>query len=926
MVEFLVNHRPARTAAGPAVPLIAVLRGELHLTGTKLGCDDGRCGTCMVLVNGRVARACQTPVGQVAGAQVLTIEGLGTPERLHPLQQAFVETGAIQCGFCTPGMILAAKGLLDANPRPRRDEIVKALGANYCRCTGYRPIVEAVERAAALLRGEPVPPPALPLAESWDEIAKATGQARYGADLLRPGMLHLKVVRSPHAHARVLHVDTDAAASTPGVVAIFTAKDVPFNLHGRATQDQSVLVEDHVRMLGDPLVAVVAEAEAVAAEAAGKVRVEYEVLAPLTSPEDALRPDAPRLHPLGNIVKTQSMGKGDVAAGFAQAHVIVEGAYRTPFNEHAYLEPEAGLAYVDDDGRLILHSATPHTHLHQREVARVLGLPREQVKVVPLVVGGAFGGKSDLTVQALLALAAWRLRRPVKYVLTREESLHVSTKRHPFAMRCRLGADAAGRITALETDILADAGPYASSSEYVVIKGMVSAAGPYDIPNSRLSGRTVRTNNALSGSMRGLGAPQATFAAESQMDELARRLGMHPVELRLKNALRPGCVLPTGFQVGDEVAYRETLEAIRPHYDAAVARARAAGRDGTVRRGVGVASMWYGIGTTFGERPSHADAALLPTGQVAVHVGATDTGQGSDFTLRRIAAMVFGLPVPAAVLVRGDTDRTRDTGSATGSRTTFYIGNAARIAAENLRRLVLMAAAEVLEAPAEILECHGGAVFPREAPGRGITLAELARRLAPRGIHLKAPGTFDPEACPLDPETGLGKPYATYASATHMAEVDVDVRTGAVRVRCAVAAHDIGRVINPVGARCQVEGAIVMGIGFALKEEFVPGSTRGFADYHVPTARDAPEIEIIFIERPEPKGPFGAKGLGECALLPTAPAILNAVADATGARIRELPATRARVLAAIAAAPAGPTPCRRPGRGALQTSRPGGSR
>jgi CO/xanthine dehydrogenase Mo-binding subunit/aerobic-type carbon monoxide dehydrogenase small subunit (CoxS/CutS family) len=900
VAELRVNGQPARTGAAPETPLIAVLRNELRLTGTKLGCDDGRCGTCMVLVNGRVARACQTTIQDVAGASVLTIEGLGTPENLHPLQRAFVETGAIQCGFCTPGMIMAAKALLDANPRPRRDEMAKALGADYCRCTGYAAIFEAVERAAATLRGEAVPPPPLPLAESWEEIAKATGTARYGADLVMDGLLHLKVVRSPHAHARVLHVDTAAAACAPGVAAVLTAKDVPCNLHGRMTQDQPVLVEDVARMLGDPVVAIVAETEAAAAEAAAEVRVRYDVLAPVASPEEALRPDAPRLHPLGNLLKAQGMSKGDVAAGFAQAHIVVEGSYRTPFNEHAYLEPEAGLAYVAEDGRLVLHSATPHTHLHQREVARVLGLPREQVKIVPLVVGGAFGGKSDLTVQALLALAAWRLRRPIQYVLTRQESFLVSTKRHPFTMRCRLGANAAGRITALEMDILADAGPYASSSEYVVVKGMVSAAGPYDIPHLRLFGQSVRTTNALSGSMRGLGAPQATFAAESQMDDLARRLGIHPIELRLRNALRPGCILPTGFRVGDEVAYRETLEAIRPHYDAAVGRARAGGSNGDVRRGVGVASMWYGIGTTLGEKPSHADAALLPEGKVAAFVGGTDTGQGSDFALRRIAAMVFGVGVSDVVLVRGDTDRTRDTGSATGSRTTFYIGNAVRIAAENLRGLVLQAAAEELEAPAEILECHGGHVFPREAPGRGIALREVAGRLARRGKTLEAPGTFDPEACPLDPETGLGKPYATYASATQMAEVNVNVRTGAVRVRRVVAAHDIGRVINPVGARCQVEGAILMGVGFALKEAFVPGISRGFADYHIPTTRDVPEIETIFIEHPEPKGPFGAKGLGECALLPTAPAILNAVADATGARVRELPATRARVLAALA--------------------------
>ncbi len=901
MIDFILNARPARTAAGPITPLIAILRDELHLTGTKLGCDDGRCGTCMVLVNGRVARACQTPVGQVAGATVLTIEGLGTPEKLHPLQQAFVEMGATQCGFCTPGMIMAAKAFLDANPRPTRVAMVKALGANYCRCTGYVAIFEAVERAAARLRGEAVPPPALPLAESGAEIAKTTGQAQYGADLWREDMLHLKVVRSPHPHARVLDVDTADALALPGVEAVLTAKDVPVNRHGRVIQDEAVLAADRVRMIGDPVAAVVAVSERLAAEAAAKVRVRYEVLPAVTSPQEALREGAPRLHDGGNLLTHQVIQRGDAEAGLARAHVTAEGFFRTPFNEHAYLEPEAALAYVDEDGRVVIHTGTSHTHMHRLEVSRCLGLPPERVRIIPALLGGHFGGRTDAPMQCILGVAAWRLRRPVRCVFTREESFACTTKRHPFEIRGRVGADRDGRITGLRLDMVADGGAYASAGQYIIVRAGVSGCGPYDLPNVWVGGPTTYTNNPLAGAMRGFGAPQSTFALESLMDELAKRLGMHPIELRLRNALRPGAMLATGFRVGEEMGYVETLEAIRPHYDAAVRRAREAGKADGVRRGVGVASMWYGIGTTLGEKASYADVELLPSGRVAVLAGATDAGQGSDYLLRRVAAQALDVPLEQVDLVRGDTDLTRDTNSCTGSRVSFYVGNAVRIAGGALRRAILEAASREMEAPPEILDIRDGQVVARDAPGRRLSLRDLAGRLERRNVRLQEGGTYDPETVPLDPATGIGRPYATYASATQMAEVEVNVCTGAVRVLRVVAAHDIGKVLNPVGAQGQVEGAVVMGIGFALKEEFFPGVTRGFADYRIPTTRDAPEVEAIFIERPDPHGPFGAKGLGECAMIPTAPAILNAVADATGARITRLPATRERVLEALRA-------------------------
>jgi len=899
VIEFTLNGRPVRAVSDAATLLITALRDELRLTGTKAGCDDGRCGSCTVLVNGRVARACRVPMDEVSGATVLTIEGLGTPERPHPLQRALVETGAVQCGFCIPGVIMAAKALLDADPHPSRGQMVKALGANYCRCAGFSSIFDAVDRAAAVLRGETVSPPALPPGDAWEEMGKATGTTEYAADLTTDGVLYLKVVRSPHAHARVLEVDAADALAVSGVEAVLTAKDVPFNRHGRALQDETVLASDRVRMIGDPVAAVVAVSEGRATEAAAKVRVRYEVLPAVFSPREALEPGAPRLHDGGNVLARQAIQRGDAEAALARSDVTVEGTFTTPFIEHAYLEPEAALASVDDDGRVVIHTGTGHPHLFRLEVARALGLPEDRVRIVAVALGGHFGGRIDVAMHCILGVAAWRLRRPVRCVYTREESFASTTKRHAFEIRGRLGAARDGRITGLRLDMTADSGAYASAGKFIITRAAVSGSGPYEIPDVWLGGQAVYTNNTMAGAMRGFGAPQSTFALESLMDDLARRLGIHPIELRLRNALRPGSMLPTGFRVGEETAVAEVLEAIRPHYDEAVRRARAFRPSGDLRRGVGVASMWFGIGSTGGERPSHADVELLESGRVLVLGGVTDAGQGSDYVLRRVAAQALNVPLAQVSLVRGDTDLTRDTGSCSGSRVTFYVGNAVRAASDALRRAIVRAAARELEAPPDILAIRDGHVVALEAPGRRISLGDLARRAEAGGARLREGATYDPGASPLDPATGIGRPYATYASATQVAEVDVNVRTGVVRVQRVVAAHDVGKVLNPTGARGQVEGAVVMGIGFALTEEFIPGTTRGFASYRIPTTHDVPEIETIFVERPDPKGPFGGKGLGECALIPTAPAILNAIADATGARITRLPATRERVLRAL---------------------------
>ena len=587
-------------------------------------------------------------------------------------------------------------------------------------------------------------------------------------------------------------------------------------------------------------------------------------------------------------------------AGLDQAAVLVEDEFHTPFNEHAYLEPEAAVACLDTDGRVIVHSATSHPHLMRLEVARVLGMTEDRVHVVPAMMGGHFGGRTDVGVQCILSVAAMRLRRPVRCVYTREESFASTTKRHPFDIRGRLAADRTGRIPNLRLDMTADGGPYASAGQFIIVRAAVSGCGPTIFPTCGWVDRPSTPATPWPARW-GTGAPQSTFALESMVDEAARRLGLHPIDLRLGNALRPGSVLATGAEVGEEVGYVETLEAIRSHYDAAIERTHRASRRGRIQHGVGVASMWYGIGTTTGEKPSYADLALLPSGRVAVYAGVTDAGQGSDFLLRRVAADALGISLTRIDLVRGDTDLTQDTGSCTGSRV-CYVANAVRLAACSLRDAILEAAALELHTSPKNLDLTDQGVQPRGMPGRTMSLANLGQRLEARGVQLRQTGTYLPDTSFLNPATGLGRPYATYASATQMAEVDVDLRNGSVKVTRVVAAHDVGRILNPAGARGQVEGAVVMGIGFALMEEYVPGATRDFGDYRIPTLHDVPDIGAIFIERQDPGGPFGAKGLGECATIPTAPAILNAVAHATGVRITALPANRARVLAALRAA------------------------
>lgn len=917
-IQLTVNGTQHQVEVATRTTLLEVLRDDLGLTGTKNGCGQGHCGACTVIVNGRAVRACVTLARRADGAVVETIEGLARPrlpggEQLHPLQQAFVEQGAIQCGFCTPGMIMAAKSLLDENPAPTEADIARALKRNLCRCTGYAKIVEAIQVASgqrattgplpdsqqSAVVGQRMPRP--------DAIAKATGAALFAADYRFPGMLHAKVLRSAHPHARVLGIDASQARAASGVVAVLTADDVPGNKnHGVARNDWPVLAYDVVRYRGDAIAVVVAETKAQAKAALDLIAVDYEPLPAIFSPDEARQPDAPHLHPGGNLLKHTHVERGDVDAAFARADVIVEQVYHTPATDHAFLEPEAAVAVpapMEDGGVhrtpcVTVYVGSQIPFKDRAQVASSLALPEEKVRIVQPAVGGAFGGKEDVSVQIHAALAAVVTGRPVKLVYTRQDSLRYHPKRHATTIRYKTGAARDGRLLAVAVEILGDTGAYASLGEFVMARTATHAAGPYDVPNVRLDSYALFTNNPPAGALRGFGVPQACFACETQMDILAERLGMDPLELRRRNAVRVGSTIATGQVLQESVGLLETIERVAEAMRDAEASQPA---DPTQRRGWGVACTFKNVGLG-GPLPDSAgaDVELTTAGRCLVRAGAAEIGQGLPAVLAQIAAQELGVPYDRVAVILADTGQTLDCGPTTASRQTFITGNAVRRAAIRVRESLAGAAAEELGAPPDTLVFADGRV--RAADGdRSLTLTEAIVVAQREGRATRAQDIYT-----APPTVGVETPGDThfaYGYGTQAAEVKVDVETGQVRVLRVIAAHDVGHAINPLGVEGQLEGGVMMGLGYALTEEIELDEGRvvndTFARYKVPGIEQRPRITSIIVEDPAAAGPYGAKGVGEITSIPTTAAITNAIHAATGARITQLPATPQRVLEAL---------------------------
>lgn len=872
-IALTINGAPTALPLPPATRLSEALRG-MGLTGTKVGCDAGDCGACTVLLDGAQVCACMVPLGQAAGAAVITIEGFSGTTWGRALAASFLHHGAAQCGICTPGMVMAAAELLATQPAPDEAAVEAALGGVLCRCTGYRKITDAVMDAHRFI--DAPPPPAddavgarLP---RLDGPGKLDGSTLFGADAAPDDALWLRAIRSPHAHARFR-----IGAAPPGVT-LLTARDVPgrngFGIYPHI-KDQPVFCEHTALYRGDCVAALVGPRAAVEAAV---LAVEWEVLPPLDMAA-ARAPGAPLIHPNlpGNILTT---GRVASAAAAPPATHTAQIAIETSFVEHAYIEPEAGYARRVGD-TIEIFASTQAPYMDREEVAGVLGIPQEDVRIIPSACGGGFGGKLDVSLQPMLAIAAWTLGRPVRAIYSRGESMVSSTKRHPARITASAGCDAEGRLTHLDFDADYDTGAYASWGPTVAGRVPVHASGPYRVPAVRAEARAIHTHNPPSGAFRGFGVPQAAIAQEALWDQLADAAGLDRLEFRLRNALRAGDTTATGQRLEHSVGLVACLEALRPHWQAL--RAEAAAAAGPLRHGVGIACMWYGIGNTGMSNPSTMRLSLAPDGRLTFLNGAVDIGQGSSTVLQQIAAQALGLRVADMEHVNGDTFLTPDAGKTSASRQTFVSGRAAMEAGLALRGEILRRANAGQDARLE-LSC--GVL---RVDGLPLALTE----------PLHGEGRFDPPTVPLD-ETGQGIPYACYGFAAQIAALAVDPALGTIHLKKIVAAHDVGRAINPTLTEGQIHGGIAQGLGLALMEEYIPGRTENLHDYLIPSMGDVPPIETILVEDPEPLGPYGAKGVGEPALVATAPAIFSAIRDATGAVITRVPALPHRVLEAMA--------------------------
>ena len=935
-ISFTVNTIPVTVEADPVRTLLEVLREDLGLTGTKQGCDlEGECGACTVLLDGRPVRSCLTPVGKAAGRRVETVEGLApsflaekeqceeaSPVEqtgLHPLQSAFIECGAVQCGFCTPGMLMAAKGLLDREPAPTDAQIIDALEGNLCRCTGYVKIIDAVRLAAVRLHGNIssvesssfilLPSAFRPVIGGsmlrTDSIPKVTGAAPYVEDMVMPGTLHGGVLRSPHHHARLISLNITPATIVPGVVAVLTADDIGGeNGLGDYSQEEPVLcpVGATVRMVGAPVALVVAETPAALKAGLAAIEVGYEILPHVFEPDAALAPGATHIAGRGdNVLTSFAVQHGDLDAAFTASAALVEAEYHTAFLEHSALERETLLGYYDEEGRLTVTGGNHEPFYQQKYIANALALPLDRVRVIMPPTGGSFGGKQDPWPFIATALMTQTARRPVRLIYSRTESFDATPKRHPYVVRNKIGATANGRLTGIRVRIDANTGGYDAGGQYIPNYAVTASGGPYHWQAVDAYAQTVYTNGPKAGQYRGFGTAQSAFAAECALDELAEKLSIDPLEFRLRNTLRTGETSFLGYPVAETIGFTEVLEALRPHYEAYLAEANAFNERSNVptfqrsnARAVGLAGMWYRFGKS-GTLRIEAHAELAQDGHFIVYCTAADYGQGMNTVVSQMAAEALGVSRARIEIVNGDTARVPDSAIQGASRATYFVGGAVTAAARALKDEILGIAAELLDRDPLSLQMQEDRLT---APsGANVSLKEIAAEFDRIGKSRRLRGFFDltdqfpiattPEYVPL------------FVTGAHVAEVEVDLRTGETRVLRMAASHDVGRVVNRLDAEGQIEGAMLMGIGAALMEEVVPGRTRGFTDYYLPTAKSMPQTDVILVEVPGLHGPHGVKGLGEAAMLPATPAIINAMSRAIGVRLREIPATPERVLRAM---------------------------
>lgn len=841
--QFTVNGKPC--VCNENMRLLDYLRDVLRLTSVKEGCGTGACGTCTVLVDGKKAKACVFRLDKIQGRHVTTVEGI-PDEEMKVYTYCFGEAGAVQCGFCIPGMVISAKALLDMNNNPTREQVKQALIGNICRCTGYVRIENAILMAAEYFReGKQIPskPEKAEITREFRRVdveEKVRGTGTYVDDIVLPGMVYAKALRAPSPRAFIKKIHTDRAKSHPDCLAVYTAADVPVNYCGHIVPDWDVMIAEgcETRYIGDAIALAVSEKREKLDEILNLIQVDYEERKPVCSPEEGLAEDAPKIHKDGNLLKHVVLHRGDPDAVIANSRYKVTCHYSVPFTDHAFMEPECAVALPTKDGGVKMYTASQSVYDEQREISRMLNIPAEKVRVESCLVGGGFGGKEDMSVQHHAALCAWLLKRPVKVRFSRAESVKYHVKRHAMEMDFTTACDENGMLTAMKAVLYSDTGAYASLGGPVLQRACTHAAGPYKYQDVAIDGYAVYTNNVPAGAFRGFGVTQSCFATENNINLLADMVGISPWEMRYKNAVEPGDVLPNGQIVTPDCALKQTLEAVREVYES------------EPYAGIACAMKNSGIGV--GNPDIGRCNILIENGKLHIQTSAACIGQGMATVCTQIAGEVTGIPADRMIHERPNTEITPNSGTTTASRQTLFTGEATRRCARKVK----------------------------EDLDKGLTLENLEGRL----YTAEYSGKTDPMGC--------DKPYPVshiaYGYATQVAVLD---KKG--QVKKIVAAHDVGTVINVQSAKGQIEGGAVMGMGYALTEDFpvqVGYPKLDYAHLGLIRAPKAPEVEAILITSPQVlEEAFGAKGVGEISSVPTAPAIAHAYYRLDGKNRTKLP-------------------------------------
>jgi selenium-dependent xanthine dehydrogenase len=826
--------------------LIRVLRDEIGALSVKEGCDDGTCGTCMVIANGRLVKACNRPASSFAGQQIITTEGLSEREQ-EVYVHAFGESGGVQCGFCIPGMVLAGKVLLDANPEPTRAAVVTAIRKDICRCTGYRQIVDGILLAGRMLHENTVVQPSSERlrvsdrAHRPDVADKVLGTGKFADDVRLPGMVFAKALRSPTPRGLVKSIDASKALAHPHCLAVLTADDVPANKHGHITPDWDVMIPvgQYTRYTGDALALVASDVEDKLDEIIALIDVDYEEAEPVTSPQQALSPLAPLVHEGGNVYDVQHVKRGNPAQAFRESAHVVTHKFSTPWQEHAFMEPECAVAEPVGEDKLRLYTSSQSVYDEQREIARMLKVAPEQIRSTATLVGGGFGGKEDMSVQHHAALMAWTLKKPVKVKFSRTESLNYHTKRHPMDLEFTVGCDERGKLTGVKVVILADTGAYASIGGPVLQRACTHAGGPYVVPNFEVLGLSLYTNNVPSGAFRGFGVPQSQFGMETCLNELADKVGLNDWEIRYLNAVRPGDPLPNGQLADESTGITDILEDIKGDYHA--------------NPDAGLALAYKNTGIGMGLADIGRCILSVDCGKVHLRTSASCMGQGVAQVVMHVLSETVDLRPDQIVYESPDTERSPNSGTSTASRQTLFTGEATRLAAVQLR-----SALDAVQGDLSKLEGQ------------------------------EWQGEFSPQTDPLDSPKPHPVSHVGYGFGAQL--ITLDAKGFVEKV---LAVYDVGTIINEQSAVGQVEGGVMMGLGYALTEEFVIENgvpqTR-YGRLGLIRADKMPQVEVRFVTGPGSLPyAYGAKGMGEISLIPTAPAVARAYAKRDGKRRYSLP-------------------------------------